>query len=87
MAGSPPWKVYSSSGEYRAAVRYVEDAAVLVVALGAGATIRHGHNVKDIVWREGDETQSASESYDVVRQTVEARRHGKAMHGGTPNYS
>jgi hypothetical protein len=33
MATSPQYKVYSSTGEYRAAVRYPEDAAILVAIL------------------------------------------------------
>ena len=60
MGASPKFKVYSAQGEYRAAVHYPEDAAVLVAALGDGATIRTGHSTKCIVWTEGKEVSSAS---------------------------
>jgi hypothetical protein len=73
MAAAPQYKVYSAKGEYRAAVRYPEDAAVLVAALGTGATIRHGHSAKHVVWTEGSEDYSAGDSYDIVRQTIHRR--------------
>lgn len=42
MAASPDFKVYHRN-EYRAACKYVEDAAALVAVLGDGAQIRYGH--------------------------------------------
>ncbi len=78
MAGTPTWKVYRENeymtwkvyreNEYMAACKYPEDAAVLVSAMGEGATIRHGHSKKDTVWTEGSETFSAGESYDGVAE-------------------
>lgn len=71
MAASPRWKVYSADIEYRAACKYVEDAAALVAMLGDGATIRAGH--RRIVWTEGQEAQPAAESYDFVYSVVHKR--------------
>lgn len=68
MAGTPQYKVYSAAGEYIAAAKYAEDAAVLVAARGDGATIRMEH--KHTVWTEGAEDQPASESYDHVAKLV-----------------
>jgi len=74
MAGSPIWKVYSAEGEYVASVKYLEDAAALIVAHGDGATIRHGHARRDqALWVEGNEEIPASESYDRVAATVTER--------------
>lgn len=70
MAASPQWKVYLGK-DYRAACKYIEEAACLVSFLGDGATIRADHAL--IVWREGQEDQPASESYDHVTQVVHAR--------------
>lgn len=74
MAASPSFKVYDADGDYRAACKFVEDAAVLVASYGAGATIRFGHAVSGIFWREGNEAQSAAESYDYVRERFEEWR-------------
>lgn len=74
MAASPRWKVYSADGEYRAACKYPEDAASLVSFLGDGATLRDGHRVRDVVWREGAEDQPAGESFDHVAAVATARR-------------
>lgn len=73
MAGSPRWKVYCPAGEYVACVKYVEDAAAIVALHGDGATIRDGHRVAAVRWREGCEKQPASESYDFVVDTVLSR--------------
>lgn len=72
MAASPDWKVYKD-GEYRAACKYVEDAAVLVAALGDGTEIRYGHSTAWTVWVEGQENQSAGESYDEVARVARVR--------------
>lgn len=53
MAGSPVWKVYDASGAYQGAAKSAYLAAVMVGALGDGATIRYDHAW--IVWREGQE--------------------------------
>jgi hypothetical protein len=72
MAASPRFKVYSASGEYIAACKFPEAAAAIIAAIGYdGWTIRDGH--RRIVWLEGTETQSASESYDNVAYVVFAR--------------
>jgi hypothetical protein len=70
MASAPQFKVYKGK-EYIAACKYAEDAAVLVAASPDEMTIRHGHTW--IVWTEGKEAQPASESYDFVANTVNAR--------------
>lgn len=67
------WKVYTAQSEYVAACRDVEDAAALVAFRGDGATIRYDH--KQIVWREGAETQNAAESYDHVASVAYERVH------------
>ena len=68
MAASPRWKVYRD-GEYVASFKYLEDAACLVGAMGGAIHDAHG----PAVWKEGAEDQSAAESYDHVREVVEAR--------------
>ena len=73
MAASPKFKVFDKHGEYLAACKRPEEAAVLMAFLDDGATIRDGHAVKDIVWHEGKEDQSAAESYDYVAEIVEDR--------------
>lgn len=69
MAASPKFKVYKGT-DYRAALKHVEDAAILVAVLGKGSTIRIGHAARDIMWYEGGESQSAAESYDHVAKVV-----------------
>lgn len=70
MAASPFWKVYQAK-EYRAACKYVEDAAALVAFLGDGAQIRAEHTL--VLWHEGQESQPAAESYDHVAEVVSKR--------------
>ena len=65
-----PYKVYAEDGEFLASCRYVIDAATIVGAMGAG-TIRFEH--RRIVWHEGSESFSASESYDGVEETIRER--------------
>ena len=57
MAATPSvtgsvWKVFSQDGEYRASVRYPEDAARLLTGLGDGTTLRFGHAKSGIVWNQ-----------------------------------
>lgn len=73
MAATPRWKVFNSSGEYIAATKHVEDAAILVAANGNGSTIRDGHTKADIRWTEGSEDFPAGESYDRVSIRVMQR--------------
>ena len=70
MAATPRFKVYNRDGEYIAATRYPDDAAVLAGARGEGTTVRLLHGVRDTVWREGAEEFSASESYDGAAATM-----------------
>lgn len=70
MGASPQYKITNPQGEYVAACKYSEDAAALVALYGDGAKILHQGK---IVWREGKERVSASESYDFVRDTVLTR--------------
>lgn len=79
MAAAPRWKVYSPSHEYLAAVKYPEDAAALVGALGDGNTIRDGHLARNTVWTEGAEAFPASESYDGVREVIASRVKNRAL--------
>jgi hypothetical protein len=61
MAATPPFKVYKGA-EYIAAFKHADNAAAFVAVIGEDATVRYGHNT--ILWREGAEAFSASESYD-----------------------
>jgi len=61
------------AGEYIAATKHVEDAAILVAANGNGSTIRDGHGKADIRWAEGSEEFPAGESYDRVHEVVMQR--------------
>lgn len=74
MAATPRYKIYNPENQYVSACKYPEESAMLAACLGAGATIRDGHAVKDIVWAEGKEKQSASESYDFVAETIARRQ-------------
>lgn len=71
MAGTPKFKVYDRHGEYVAATKRLEEAAVLVAFLGDDSTIREGH--KFVLWTEGKEHISASESYDEVANVASQR--------------
>jgi hypothetical protein len=73
MAASPRWKIYDSEGQYQASAKDVGLAAMIVMLLGDGATIRDGHTVKSIVWTEGREDQSAGENYDHTETVIYAR--------------
>jgi len=70
MAGAPRYKVYTADGEYVATCKFAEDAAA-VVASYEGGTIRDGH--RKVVWHEGDESDTAGNSYDAVAQTIYRR--------------
>ena len=70
MASSPRLKVYRGD-EYVASVKYAEDAAAIIASGGEDMTIRDGH--KHVVWTEGQEAQSAAESYDFVALTIYGR--------------
>ena len=67
--GTPPWKVYTADREYIASVRYPLDAALLV-ANRPGYTVRFGHTLKDIVWREGAEAFSAGDSWSKAAEVM-----------------
>lgn len=68
MAASPPWKVYSVK-EYVAAFKYPEDAARFIDQ--DGDEVRYGHNL--VVWVEGSEDQSATESFDSAADVMRGR--------------
>lgn len=72
MAASPRFKVYSASGEYIGCAKYAEEAAALVALRGDGATVRLDH--KHVVWTEGQEDQSAGESYDYAAGVMYERQ-------------
>lgn len=50
MALTPQFKIFSPSNEYMGSAKYQEDAANWASTLGPGATIRHGHAKKDIMY-------------------------------------
>ena len=78
MASYLDYKVYVGK-DLRAAVRYCEDAAILVGGLGDGTVIKCNGR---IVWREGREEISAAESYDRVTRIVHdrlVRHHQEAL--------
>lgn len=64
------FKVHNEDGEHVASFMHSEDSASFIALLGDGATIRVGPLV---VWREGRESQPASESYDFVAGVVHDR--------------
>jgi hypothetical protein len=71
MAAAPQWKIYNDDGEYIAACKYIEDAAVIVANQPDGSTIRDGH--RTVVWTEGRDGR-AWESYDWVAEVALKRR-------------
>lgn len=72
MAGSPRYTIHSPAGEYVASCKYPEDGAAIVALYGTGAQIRARHK-KPALWTEGEEVQSAGESFDFVAETVRVR--------------
>lgn len=75
MAAAPYWKVYDANGKYQSSCHQIEAAAALMAFYGGGATIRKGHNKRDIVWTEGVSGE-AWESYDNVAEVVYAILEG-----------
>lgn len=73
MAATPRYKIYSGTGEYIAAIKHLEDAAAFVGIIGKGATVRQGHSPRDVIWAEGAEESSASESYDWAAEVMRSR--------------
>lgn len=75
MAKKPvAWiKIYNPSGEYRASCVDYTDAAALCALYGDGAEARNGHAKKNAIWREGEEAQSAGESYDFAARIIMER--------------
>lgn len=65
------FSIYDQQGELRARTAFPEDAGMFVALLGDGATIRY--RSRGIVWTEGKEKRSASESYDFVAETIAER--------------
>lgn len=66
----PRWHVYSEDNEHMGGLKYAEDAAALLALHGAG-TIRGADGA--VVWTEGAEDFSASESYDGVALVIAER--------------
>lgn len=82
------WKVYNPEGDHVAYCKYAEDAAALVAFYGNGASISHS-SASAKLWREGKESQPASESFDhvacIVHDRLRARqlaRHAKTYTQG-----
>lgn len=76
MASTPQWKVYrgGKNGEYIAATKYAEDAAVLV-AMTTDGVVKYDH--KQVVWTEGAEEFKAGESYDRAVALMIERRNAE----------
>lgn len=74
MAISPRFKVHNHKKEYVASCKYLEDAAILVGNYPDGAFIKD-HLTGKVVWTNGKENFSASESSDgaarIMRQRIE----------------
>lgn len=73
---SPQWKVYSKDGEYQACAKQLDQAAVLVAYLGAGATIRSDHSF--VIWRESAEAFPAAGNFVQVAE-VAGQRHSARL--------
>ena len=67
------FSVYNSETEWTGDFRHGEDAAAFVALLGNDAIITDA-KTGSILWTEGDELFSASESYDRCAETLESRR-------------
>lgn len=76
MAKSPDYKVYDADGNYQAAVKSAALGVVLAGFLGEGATVRYGH--KRVVWVEGAEDTTATDSYDEATSLIIKRSAGVA---------
>lgn len=80
MAQAPAFKVYDANGVYQAACKEPEAAASLMGLYGPGSTVRYGHSVRSIVWREGVEHDGeAYDSWDEAAITMMRRVEG--FHG------
>lgn len=67
MAQSPKYKVYRGT-EYIGCVKDATDAAVLV-SIQTDGTVRIGHSLKHVLWREGIDG-IAGESYDTCAEMI-----------------
>ena len=76
MAASPPFKTYID-GEFRASFKYPEDASLFnPISHGYGKedarlVVKYQHSL--IVWREGEEEFSMSDSCDDFARVVRER--------------
>lgn len=76
-------KIYDARGQYRASFVDYSDAAAFVAILGKDANVRNGHGQTRVIWLEGHEEFSASESYDRATEVMHERVHGKPGADGT----
>lgn len=67
------FKVIDFEGDIRAQTVFAEDAASMVAFLGDGATVEQIGRKGVVLWREGSETESASESFDLAAKTIHDR--------------
>jgi hypothetical protein len=73
MAGTPRYKIRNPQGEYVASCKHLEDASVLVAALGDGTKVYEGAVSKhSLLWTEGLDG-SAGASSEAFRKHCEAR--------------
>ena len=81
MGASPRWKVYSNGKNYLGCAWDPIMAAAMVSCAGEGSTIRDGHSVRKVVWKEGHESTRAFESYDAVQITIMERVYPVGQRG------
>ncbi|MEF8794418.1 hypothetical protein [Thiohalorhabdus sp.] len=70
MAATPPFKIFSPSGDYIASTKYAADAVLLAGLYGDGARVRWPSTGGKIIWQEGWEATSGAESADTAAHRV-----------------
>lgn len=68
------FRLFRADGQFIAAYEDPRKAAVVIVMLGHGASIRDGLFKKDTLWQEGAEKQNAAASLEFVVDTLLQRR-------------
>lgn len=61
---SPPLKVYSPAGRYRASFVCLSEALLFIAVMGDGWSVRDGHRKKDTCFTIGKDTPHPLESID-----------------------
>lgn len=68
------FRIFRADGQFVAATDDSLQAAMLVMVLGAGASIRDTAFRRDVLWLEGAEAQSAGDNLGYVVDTLVRRR-------------